>query len=130
MSWTSNRAVFAGALALAASIAMSALVAGAPARPIARRASKGTVAVLYAGSLVAYMEDQFGPAFERSSGYAFRGFGGGSTEDASEIKGGARVGDVFVSALGVGGQAARRRCERELGLVVLHLRRVATGSRL
>jgi molybdate/tungstate transport system substrate-binding protein len=88
---------FTAALVLAA-LALSVSVARAPARQIARRASKGKVSVIYAGSLVAYMEDQFGPSFEQSSGYAFRGFGGGSTEDASEIKGGVRVGDVFVSA--------------------------------
>ena len=95
MSWPQGGAV--SALTLAAMIAVSVSVSPAPARA-ARGASRGTVSVIYAGSLAAYMEDQFGPSFERSSGYSFRGFGGGSTEDASEIKGGVRVGDVFVSA--------------------------------
>jgi molybdate/tungstate transport system substrate-binding protein len=44
------------------------------------------------------MEDNLGPAFQRADGYSFEGFGGGSTELASEIKGGVRQGDVFVSA--------------------------------
>ncbi len=70
----------------------------APPGPLARYASKGSVAVLYAGSLVDYMEHSFGPAFERAEGYGFEGFGGGSTELASEIKAGVRRGDVFLSA--------------------------------
>ncbi len=64
----------------------------------ARPASKGTVQVLYAGSLVDYMEHDLAPAFEHSTGYEFSGFGGGSTELANEIHGGVRQGDVFVSA--------------------------------
>ena len=54
--------------------------------------------MLFAGSLVNYMEHDFGPAFEKTTGYGFRGFGGGSTELASEIRGRVRAGDVFVSA--------------------------------
>jgi molybdate/tungstate transport system substrate-binding protein len=54
--------------------------------------------VLFAGSLEDFMEHDFGPAFQRVDGYGFEGFGGGSTELASEIKGGVRRGDVFVSA--------------------------------
>lgn len=57
-----------------------------------------TVNVLYAGSLVAMMENDFGPAFESASGDSFQGFGGGSTELAQEIKGKVRQGDVFISA--------------------------------
>jgi molybdate/tungstate transport system substrate-binding protein len=56
------------------------------------------VKALFAGSLVAYMEHNFRPSFERASGYGFQGFGGGSTELANEIKGGVRQGDVFLSA--------------------------------
>jgi molybdate/tungstate transport system substrate-binding protein len=63
-----------------------------------RIASKGAVSVLFAGSLLKYMEQSFGPSFERADGYSFRGFGGGSTELASEIRGRVRTGDVFVSA--------------------------------
>jgi molybdate/tungstate transport system substrate-binding protein len=58
----------------------------------------GAVAVIYAGSLAKLMEDDIGPAFQKSSGYAFAGFGGGSGEDAKQIKGKVRQADVFVSA--------------------------------
>jgi molybdate/tungstate transport system substrate-binding protein len=64
----------------------------------ARAANRGTVDVLYAGSLVAFMERGLGPAFEHATGYGFSGIGGGSTELAAEIKGGVRRADVFVSA--------------------------------
>lgn len=70
--------------------------AGAGAR--ARAAASGAASVLYAGSLVQYMEGSLGPGFERADGYTFSGIGGGSTELANEIKGGVRQGDVFVSA--------------------------------
>jgi molybdate/tungstate transport system substrate-binding protein len=72
--------------------------ADVPRNQQARAASRGTVSVLFAGSLVKYMEQSFGPSFERAAGYGFRGFGGGSTELASEIRGRVRTGDVFVSA--------------------------------
>lgn len=58
----------------------------------------GAVNVLYAGSLVDLMEKQISPGFEKSSGYSFAGFSGGSTDLAAEIKGKTRKGDVFVSA--------------------------------
>ena len=65
---------------------------------VGRSASKGAVSVLFAGSLLKYMEQTLGPSFERAAGYGFRGFGGGSTELASEIKARVRTGDVFISA--------------------------------
>jgi molybdate/tungstate transport system substrate-binding protein len=58
----------------------------------------GTVTVLYAGSLENLMERDLGPAFARADGYAFEGFGAGSTELVAQIKGGIRRGDVFISA--------------------------------
>jgi molybdate/tungstate transport system substrate-binding protein len=73
-------------------------LSGAGGSQRARTAGKGTVKVLYAGSLVNYMEHTLGPAFQHSTGYEFSGFGGGSTELANEIRGGVRQGDVFVSA--------------------------------
>ncbi len=73
-------------------------LAAAGGSPRAHRAGKGTVQVLYAGSLVNYMEHSLGPAFQHSTGYEFSGFGGGSTELANEIRGGVRQGDVFISA--------------------------------
>jgi molybdate/tungstate transport system substrate-binding protein len=60
--------------------------------------SHGTVSVLYAGSLVNLMEHDLGPAFTHADGYAFSGFGAGSTELVAQIKSGIRQGDVFVSA--------------------------------
>ena len=93
-------AVVATLAATVASLAglTSVSSSAAPRNHKGRLASKGTVSVLFAGSLVKYMEQTFGPSFERVDGYSFRGFGGGSTELASEIKGRVRTGDVFVSA--------------------------------
>lgn len=95
-----SRARVVAALASALILALGATLASARVRGStrARSASKGTVAVIYAGSLVHYVEDEFAPAFDRASGYSLVGFGGGSTEDASEIRGGVRQGDVFLSA--------------------------------
>jgi molybdate/tungstate transport system substrate-binding protein len=76
-------------------------------RAAARASSRGAVATLFAGSLVDYMEHDFGPSFEKASGYGFEGFGGGSTELANEIKGGVRRGDVFVSAAAAADEALK-----------------------
>jgi molybdate/tungstate transport system substrate-binding protein len=92
---------FATTLLAAASVALApsnAATAPAAERPGARAAAKGTVSVLFAGSLVNYMERNAGPSFQKADGYGFRGFGGGSTELASEIRGRVRTGDVFISA--------------------------------
>lgn len=102
-----GRALLAAGSASALLAGLAQLVAGAgaaeSAQPTAahapaRTAGAGNVSVLFAGSLVKYMEEDLGPAFERSSGYGYTGFGGGSTEVASEIRGGVRQGDVFISA--------------------------------
>jgi molybdate/tungstate transport system substrate-binding protein len=66
--------------------------------PPAHESASGSVSALFAGSLLNYMEHNFGPSFARATGYGYRGFGGGSTEVAAEIKGGVREGDVFISA--------------------------------
>ncbi len=76
-------------LALGAGV-LSPLAAGA--------ASKGTVDVLYAGSLLDLMTMKLGPAFTRATGYAINGFSAGSGALATEIKGGTQVADVFISA--------------------------------
>jgi molybdate/tungstate transport system substrate-binding protein len=88
------------ALVAAGGFEAVALASGHPAHTTAhaRAADKGTVGVLYAGSLVDYMENDLGPAFHTASGYGYEGFGGGSTEVANQIRGGVREGDVFVSA--------------------------------
>jgi len=75
---------------------LCALLAGAWASTAA--ASGGAVTVLYAGSLVNVMEQQIGPAFTKATGYAYSGYGAGSTAVANEIKGRLRAGDVFISA--------------------------------
>jgi molybdate/tungstate transport system substrate-binding protein len=93
-------AVAIGGVAIALGAAApgnAAAAASAPAAP-ATAASAGTVSALFAGSLLNYMEHDLGPSFQKASGYAYRGFGGGSTEVASQIKGGIRQGDVFISA--------------------------------
>jgi molybdate/tungstate transport system substrate-binding protein len=56
------------------------------------------VNVLYAGSLVNLMEHGIAPAFDRASGDHFRGYAGGSTLLAHQIKGRLRRADVFISA--------------------------------
>ena len=58
----------------------------------------GTVRVLYAGSLVALIENDLGPAFSRTSGIAVQGRPGGSVALAHMILDGLQIPDVFVSA--------------------------------
>jgi len=74
--------------------------AAAPSSHSTPRASAAAakVSAIFAGSLVDIMEKSFGPEFTAASGYPFEGFGGGSNEDAAQIKGKIRQGDVFVSA--------------------------------
>jgi molybdate/tungstate transport system substrate-binding protein len=86
-------------LGLLAGAAISMAPAGAASgAPLARHAASGTVSALFAGSLLNYMERDFGPSFAKAAGYGYRGFAGGSTELAAQIKGDVRQGDVFVSA--------------------------------
>jgi molybdate/tungstate transport system substrate-binding protein len=59
---------------------------------------KGSVSVLYAGSLQALMNSRIAPAFQKATGYTFNGYPAGSKDLASEIKGRVRAGDVFISA--------------------------------
>jgi molybdate/tungstate transport system substrate-binding protein len=44
------------------------------------------------------MEHDVGPSFSKVTGVSFSGFGAGSSQLANQIKGGVRVGDVFISA--------------------------------
>lgn len=60
--------------------------------------NKGTVSVLYAGSLVNIMEHQIQPTFDKSTGYTFQGEGAGSVALANEIKSHLRTPDIFLSA--------------------------------
>jgi molybdate/tungstate transport system substrate-binding protein len=87
-------------LATAAALALSAspaAVASGPGAPRAHAAA-AKVSAIFAGSLVDIMEKSFGPEFTAASGYPFEGYGGGSNEDAAQIKGKIHQGDVFVSA--------------------------------
>ena len=83
----------AGTPATGARPSSSAPAAGTPAAQ-----GHGTVAVLYAGSLVKLMEEYLGPTFQATTGYRFEGFAGGSQALANEVKGGLQRGDVFISA--------------------------------
>lgn len=90
----------AGSLALA--VALFAVGCGtqgtsAP-KAKAQPGAKGSVSVLYAGSLVNMMEHDLGPSFSRATGYRFQGYGAGSKAVANEIKGKLRRADVFISA--------------------------------
>jgi len=66
--------------------------------PLQTASAAGTVNVLYAGSLVNLMEHDVGPAFDKATGYRFKGYAGGSIALANQIKGNLRQGDAFVSA--------------------------------
>jgi molybdate/tungstate transport system substrate-binding protein len=65
---------------------------------LAPAARAGTVAVLYAGSLVNLMERSIGPAFDKASGDRFQGYAGGSKLLAHQITAKLRQADVFISA--------------------------------
>jgi molybdate/tungstate transport system substrate-binding protein len=97
---TPRRALLAASVL--ATLAISACGSSSSTSSIASSSSSsskgGTVAVIYAGSLSKLMEDDIGPAFQKTDGYSFQGFGGGSGEDAKQIKGKVRQVDVFVSA--------------------------------
>jgi molybdate/tungstate transport system substrate-binding protein len=75
------------------------LVSGCGSSSKAYSATSGKpVSVIFAGSLADLMENDIGPGFHKASGYGFQGYGGGSGEDAKQIKGKIRQADVFVSA--------------------------------
>jgi molybdate/tungstate transport system substrate-binding protein len=59
---------------------------------------KGSVSVLYAGSLATVMEDGVGPAFSEATGHAYNGEAHGSLGAARMIRDHLRAPDVFISA--------------------------------
>jgi molybdate/tungstate transport system substrate-binding protein len=59
---------------------------------------RGTVQVLYAGSLGSVLEKTVGPEFEQTSGFTYQGEGQGSLGAAKMIFDGLRSPDVFISA--------------------------------
>ena len=66
--------------------------------PTAAASGDGSISLLYAGSLVDLMTNQLIPSFQSAGGATVNGLPAGSTELASEIKGGLQRADVFVSA--------------------------------
>jgi molybdate/tungstate transport system substrate-binding protein len=100
--WITRLAGGCGALTLAAVTVLSLVgspVAAASVRSTPHAsAAAAKVSAIFAGSLVDIMEKSFGPEFTTATGYPFEGYGGGSNEDAAQIKGKIRQGDVFVSA--------------------------------
>jgi molybdate/tungstate transport system substrate-binding protein len=58
----------------------------------------GKVSVLYAGSLVALMQNSIGPAFHTATGYTVNGYSAGTTDLVTDIKGKVQRGDVFIAA--------------------------------
>jgi molybdate/tungstate transport system substrate-binding protein len=61
-------------------------------------AAKGSISVLYAGSLVNMMQNQIDPGFKQDTGYTVQGESAGSSALANEIKGKLRRPDIFISA--------------------------------
>lgn len=59
---------------------------------------KGSVSILYAGSLATVMENGVGPAFSKSTGYQYKGEAHGSLGAARFIRDRLRNPDVFISA--------------------------------
>jgi molybdate/tungstate transport system substrate-binding protein len=68
--------------------------------PPAAASAKGSgpVTVLYAGSLVTFMQKDADQAFQTASGYSVTGYPAGSKALATDIKGKVYKGDVFISA--------------------------------
>jgi molybdate/tungstate transport system substrate-binding protein len=78
-------------------VLLLAACGGQPSSPASQNAAKA-VSVLYAGSLVNLMEKGIGPAFQRDTGVAYQGQGGGSVALANAIRDKTKSGDVFISA--------------------------------
>lgn len=100
MARTQDGRMIFGARGPALALAGIALVVGGcgSGSKTSSAASSKPVSVIFAGSLADLMENDIGPAFQEASGYRFQGYGGGSGEDAKEIKGKVRQADVFLSA--------------------------------
>ena len=79
-------------------VGLAAAGCGSGASPGGSPPAHAQVAVLYAASLESVMENDLGPAFAQATGHAFEGYGAGSDELVSQLRGGIRRGDVLVSA--------------------------------
>lgn len=87
------------ALCAAALLCAACTNDGAPPEDDAGRpVEKGSVSVLYAGSLATVMEDGVGPAFSKATGYEYKGEAHGSLGAARFIRDRLRTPDVFISA--------------------------------
>ena len=85
--------------ALLVAVLLSAACADSPEAPSsAPAAPKGSVSVLYAGSLATVMEEGVGPAFSKATGHEYKGEAHGSLGAARLIRDGLRTPDVFISA--------------------------------
>jgi molybdate/tungstate transport system substrate-binding protein len=76
----------------------SSPASGATSSASASPTGSGPVDVLYAGSLVNFMQKVFGPQFQSATGYTVTGYSAGSKALATDIKGKVYKGDVFISA--------------------------------
>lgn len=85
-------------LVLSATVILAGTIVAAALSGTTAATGSGPVNVMYAGSLVGLMEQKFGPAFNRVTGYTFRGEGRGSVALANLIKAKARTPDIFISA--------------------------------
>jgi len=85
-------------LVLSAILVLAATIVAASPGTNTAGAGSGSVNVMYAGSLVGLMQEKFGPAFTRVTGYTFQGEGRGSVALANLIKARARTPDIFISA--------------------------------
>lgn len=66
--------------------------------PLSSSSNQGKVFVMYAASLLKTFEDNFGPSFQKETGYTYEGEARGSVQVANMIIDGQRKPDVFVSA--------------------------------
>ena len=76
----------------------SSPASGATSSASASPTGSGPVDVLYAGSLVNFMQKDAGAAFQAATGYTVTGYSAGSKALATDIKGKVYQGDVFISA--------------------------------
>jgi ABC-type molybdate transport system, periplasmic component len=85
-------------LAFSLSIDNSFVTAQTKDLPRSSSSNQGKVFVMYAASLLKTFEDNFGPSFQKETGYTYEGEARGSVQVANMIIDGLRTPDVFVSA--------------------------------
>jgi molybdate/tungstate transport system substrate-binding protein len=85
-------------LAFSLSIDNSFVTAQTKDLPRSSSSNQGKVFVMYAASLLKTFEDNFGPSFQKETGYTYEGEAKGSVQVANMIIDDLRTPDVFVSA--------------------------------